>query len=324
MLASARVLVKPYRLEIGLAAIAAIIVGIGALIVTYRLVSIPMPPGCFEAWVQGPGAVFAPDCEHATSLWESIDANEVGPVFSAMIFLPFVVGLIGGVPIVARELEMGTAQTAWFLWPSRLRWLAAKLVPVLVLLGLTIAFTAISATFLGRTQPGVDVTHLSAQGPIVVGRALAAFGVGLVLGSGFGRSLPAFLIGVLLCGLLGWVAESARYDWLFDRRVLIGSGDAPIHSGYGFGFAWRTPDGGIVPWDDRIYELVPPEAQEYTEDPDSGPEAWLRANGYEFLMLGVTEEIVGGWVPLDVAGMSLIGLAGIGGTAVVVNRRRPT
>jgi hypothetical protein len=324
MLASARVLVKPYRFEIGLAAIAALIVGIGALIVTYRLASIPMPPGCFEAWVQGPGAVFAPDCEHATFLWESIDANEVGPVFSAMIFLPFIVGLIGGVPIVSRELEMGTAQTAWFLWPSRLRWLAGKLVPVLVLLGLAVAFAAISAAILGRTQPGVDVTHSSAQGPIVVGRALAAFGVGLLLGSLFGRSLPAFLIGVVLCGVLGWVAESARYDWLFERRVVIGDGDAPLLTSYSFGYAWRTPAGEIIPWDDRIYELVPPEAHESTEDPDSGPEAWLRAHGYTFLRLGVTDQIVNGWVPLDVAGMSLIGLAGIGGAAVVVNRRRPT
>ena len=325
MLAAARVTLKPYRLEIGMAAVAAIIVGIAALIVTYRLVSIPMPPGCFEAWVQGPGGVFSPDCEHATFLWESIDANEANVVFSAMIFVPFVLGLIGGVPIVARELEMGTAQTAWFLWPSRLHWLGRKLVPVLALLGVAIVFSAISASFLEATQPGVDVTHSTAHGPIVVGRALAAFGVGMLLGALFGRSLPAFLIGVVLCGVLGFVAESTRYEWLFDRRVVIGSGDSPILSGYSFGYAWRGPDGVITPWtEESMQGLVPPEAQEYNEDPDSGPEAWLRAHGYEFLMLGVTDEIIDGWVPLEVSAMSLIGLVGVGGTAVAVNRRRPT
>ena len=119
MLASARVLVKPYRFEVGIAAIAAVIAGLAALIVTYRLTSIPMPSGCFDAWLQAPGASFAPACEHAIALWQSIDSNEADVVFAILAFIPFIVGLIGGVPIVSRELEMGTAQTAWFLWPSR-------------------------------------------------------------------------------------------------------------------------------------------------------------------------------------------------------------
>lgn len=325
MLASARVLVKPYRFEIGVAAIAALIVGVAALIVTFRLESIPMPAGCFEAWLQAPGGIFAPDCEHATFLWESIDANEASVVFSVLLFVPFIVGLVAGVPIVARELEMGTAQTAWFLWPSRTRWLGRKLVPVLALLAVAVGFAALASALLEETQPWVDVLHSTSQGPIIVARALAAFGVGLLAGALLGRSLPAFLIAAVALGVLGWAAETARFAWLFDHRVVIGSGDAPINSGYSFGYAWRSPAGEIAPWsDETMSRLVPPEAQVYTEDPDAGPEAWLRAHGYEFLMLGVTDEIVTGWVPLELAGMSLIGLVGIGGTAFAVNRRRPT
>ena len=325
MLASARVMIKPFRFELGMAAIAAVIVGLAALIVNYRLVSIPMPPGCFEAWLVAPGGVFSPDCEHATFVWQSIDANEANVVFSVMIFVPFFVGLLGGVPIVARELELGTAQTAWFLWPSRIRWLGRKLIPVVALLGLTIAFAALSAALLESTHPWVDVLHSTSQGPIVVARAIAAFGLGVLAGALFGRSLPAFLIAAVLLGVLGWAAETTRFAWLFDHRVVIGSGDAPLHSGYGFGFAWRGPDGVITPWtDEALGGIVPPEAQQYTEDPDSGPEAWLRTHGYEFLSLGVTAEIANGWVPLEVGAMSLIGLVAIGGAAVAVNRRRPT
>lgn len=323
MLASARVLLKPYRFEVGMAAVVAVIAGLAALIVFFRLQSIPMPPGCFEAWVQGPGAVFAPDCERATSLWQSIDANEVNVVFSVLIFVPFVIGLIGGVPIVARELEMGTAQTAWFLWPSRLRWLGRKLLPVLALLGVTIVFAAMSAALLESTQPGVDVLHSTAQGPILVARAIAAFGVGIGAGAVFGRSLPAFLIAAVLCAVLGWAAESTRFEWLQARTVVME--EENYASGYGFGYAWRTPEGELIRWvDETIYQRVPPEAMEQTEDPDSGPEAWLLAHGYELLPMGVTDEIANGWVPLEVAGMTLIGLVGLGGTAVAVNRRRPT
>ncbi len=325
MLASARILIKPYRFEVGIAAIAAIVAGLAALIVTYRLVSIPMPPGCWDAWLQGPGGQFAPDCEHATFVWDSIDANEAGPVFSVLVFLPFLVGLIGGVPIVARELEMGTAQTAWFLWPSRTRWLGRKLLPVMASLGLVIGFAALSGALLGATQPGQDILHSTGQGPILVARALAAFGLGVFIGSAFGRSLPAFLIAAVLCGVLGWAAEESRFAWLVDHRVILAEGSVTKFQEWGFGYAWRTPEGEFIPWvDETIYQRVPPEYMETTEDPDSGPEAWLYAHGYELWRYGVTDETVHGWVPLEVSGMSLIGLVGLAATAVVVNRRRPT
>jgi hypothetical protein len=322
MLGAARVTLRQYRAEAGIAAIVALVGGVAALIVAYRLASIVFPPGCFEAYVQGPGAEFAPDCEAATTLWRSIDANEVGPVFAALVFAPFVVGLIGGIPIVARELETGTAQTAWFLCASRTRWLARTLLPVLALLGTAMAFAAVAGSVLGATPPGSDVLHSTGQGPLVLVRAFAAFGIGLLLGSIIGRSLPAFLIAVVCCVGLGWAAESARFDWLFAHRIVIGEFD--YMGDYGFGYSCRSPDGQLIPWDDRLYQYVPPEAMEYTEDPDSGPEAWLAAHGWVMLQMGVTREIVAGWVPIEVSAMSLIGLAGIGGTAVAVNRRRPS
>jgi hypothetical protein len=323
MFASARVLLKPYRFEVGAAAIAALILGVGALIVTYRLVSIPMPAGCFEAWVQAPGYDYAPDCEHATFLWSSINANEAGPVFSALLFLPFLAGLIAGVPIVARELEMGTAQTAWFLWPSRMRWLGRKLLPVLVVLGLTVGFAAAAAVLLDTTQPAPNVLNSTSQGPILVARAFAAFGGGLLVGAAIGRSLPAFLIAAVLCAVVGWAAEDARFGWLRDRAIPI-SQETWYRAHYSFGYFWRTPEGELIPWvDDTIYSRVPPGAMEQTEDPDSGPEHWLETHGYSLVPRGVTREIINGWVPIEVGAMSLIGLVGIAGTAVIVNRRRP-
>ena len=50
-----------------------------------------------------------------------------------LIFLSFAAGLFLGVPVVARELERGTARLAWSLAPSRMRWYLARLLPLLVL-----------------------------------------------------------------------------------------------------------------------------------------------------------------------------------------------
>lgn len=328
MLTSARLTIKQYRFEVLAAALTAFVVGMAALIVTFRLSSIAMPPGCFEAWVGAPGGVFAPECAIATRLWQSISNNEANFVFVAMLILPFVVGLIGGIPIVARELEAGTAQTAWFLSPSRSRWLGRQLLPVFALGGFAVGFAAIAAAVLETTQPGVQVLHGTVQGPIVVSRALAAFGIAVLLGSVIGRSLPAFLIGMVLCGALAAVAEPARLGWLEDHKVVIGRWEDARFHGYSFGYAWRTPEGELIaPGDDDridIYDRVPPEVRQLPDEPDSGPGAWLREHGYEHLQMGVTEEIVRGWIPIEVAGMSLLGLGAIGAAAVAVNRRRPT
>lgn len=320
----ARLTFKQYRFELGAAAIAAVLLGVSALLVAFRLSSIAMPPGCFEAWLDARGGVFAPDCENATRLYRSISANEADFVFGAMLLLPFIVGLIGGIPIVAREMELGTAQTAWSLTPSRSRWLGRQMVPVIAVLGIAIAFAAGAASFLESYQARTTVTHLILQGPIVVARGLAAFGLGLFVGSVVGRSLPAFLIAAVLSTALAAVADPIRVDWLFARRVPLGY-DATY--GYGFGYAWRAPDGTYTPWDEHTYErLIPPSELEQIAD-DLGEEPymeWLVDHGYEQVQLGVPDEVARGWIPIETVGMSLIGLAGIGATVVVVNRRRPT
>lgn len=322
MLASARLTFKQYRFELGVAAIVAVLLGLAALLVTYRLSSIMMPPGCFEAWLDARGGVFAPDCQSATSLWESINANEANFVFGAMLILPFVVGLVGGVPVVARELELGTAQTAWSVTPSRTRWLRRQLIPIMAVLGIATVFAAGAASVLESHQARTTVVHLILQGPIVVARALAAFGLALFVGSVVGRSLPAFLIAAVLSGALAAAADPIRIDWLFARREPLGY---EATYGYGFGYAWRAPDGTLTPWDEHTYErLIPPGAVDSPYNEDQAYEDWLLTHGYELIQLGVPDEVARGWIPIETVGMSMIGLAAIGGAAFVVNRRRPT
>lgn len=323
MLASGRLTFKQYRFEVGVAAIVAVLLGVAALLVTYRLSSIAMPPGCFEAWLDARGGVFAPDCESATRLWSSINANEANFVFGAMLILPFVVGLVGGIPIVARELELGTAQTAWSVTPSRTRWLGRQLVPIMAVLGVATVFAAGAASILESNQARTTVVHLILQGPIVVARAFAAFGLGLFVGSVVGRSLPAFLIAAVLSTALAVAADPIRVDWLFARRVPLGY-DATY--GYGFGYAWRLPDGTWTPHtEETVARLVPAGAVAGSPNENqSGYEEWLAAHGYEFVQLGVPDDVARGWIPIETMGMSMIALGGIGAAALVVNRRRPT
>jgi hypothetical protein len=72
-------------------------------------------------------------------VWGGALAVDGEKLFMAMKILPFGVGLLAGVPIVARELEMRTAQTAWSLNGSRLRWLIRQVAPIGGVVALAIA-----------------------------------------------------------------------------------------------------------------------------------------------------------------------------------------
>lgn len=312
MLTSARITLKQHRFEIGAAALIALVVGASAWLVTYRLNAIALPPGCLNGWLHG-AAGLTSDCVRAASTWASIDDNEATKIFAAMQVVPFAVGLIGGVPLVARELETGTAQTAWFLWGSRLRWLTRQLLPVLVILGLATAVAGVAMSALETTQVNNTlVDHLTLQGPIVVARALAGLGLGVLLGAVLGRTMPAFVVGILVCVILAAAAVPLRIDWLDAHKEVLGDIQS---SGYSFGILWRSPDGALVGYDDAV-SFVP----QGIEDPDT----WLFDHRWTLVQLGVTDETTRSWTPYEVGLFSAIGLAAVAAAGVAVDRRRPT
>ena len=63
--------------------------------------------------------------------WD-VEGGGSGYLRIALTVAPGVLGIILGVPIVARELEMRTTALAWSLTPSRSRWLLARFLPMLL------------------------------------------------------------------------------------------------------------------------------------------------------------------------------------------------
>lgn len=119
----------------------------------------------------------------------------------------FVVGLIVGIPLVARDIEQGTAQLAWTLGRSRTRWLLRRigfglLVVVVLLAGLAVATDVLGAA----VRPDEDLSRgfffEGNRGHIIVARGILALGVGVLVGAILGRQLPALLLGLVVVGLL--------------------------------------------------------------------------------------------------------------------------
>ena len=323
MFAAARVTLKQHRFEVTAATLAALALGVWALVVNYRLAAISVPSGCFDT-LHATGSANGGGCAGPIHAWGSILADEGVRIVAAMAYLPFLVGLLGGVPIVARELEARTAQTAWWLEGSRLRWLLRQAAPVLTVLGIAVAFAALTASGVEADRQLLGYPpfeDLGLHGPLVVVRAFAAFGVGLLLGALVGRSLPAFILGAVLSLALVFVAGEIRDRWLATRDpVVVGDAAAVVTTGW----AWHTPASRQIS-DQQAKALVPTEVsqQDIGQDQALHSIGWLEDHGYSEVALGVTEEMAMGWGPYDALFFGLVGLVSVAGAIVLVDRRRP-
>ncbi|MFD8258295.1 ABC transporter permease [Streptomyces griseoluteus] len=145
-----------------------------------------------------------------------------GLMTAAMVLLPILVAAWAGASLTARELESGTALTAWTQGVSPLRWLAVRL-------ALPAGVLTVSATLLvvlhryawaapeDRTGPYTrwwEPFTFHANGPTTVAACLAALAVGALTGLLVRRMLPALGITVaasaVLLGGAHWLMPHLR------------------------------------------------------------------------------------------------------------------
>jgi hypothetical protein len=134
-------------------------------------------------------------------VFQDLHGATVGLLMTSAGVLPFVVGLVLGVPLVARELEHRTAQIAWALAGSRLRWLGWHAAPMVIATVILVSLPALAADQMLRARwPHDDVGFLEygMHGVPLVMRAILALAIGMGIGAVMGRQLPALLFGGVL------------------------------------------------------------------------------------------------------------------------------
>ena len=325
MIRAAWATLKLHRVEAIAAATLALISAAWATWVEVRMAGATPPAECMDILVnRGYEALGA--CTGPVRAWAVILVEAGDSYRQYHEFLPWVVGSLVGVPIVARELELRTASMAWSMEPSRNRWLLRQLIPIAVVVGLAMIAAAVGAVVIERDNTiwggGYrDFTHIGHYGPGLVARAFGAFGIGVLAGSLIGRPLPAFLLAVALAVISVPALTPVRDAWLdtHPKHVLDGDG---VPTDWG----WRTPEGNAITHAEALASLVPPDIAVQdagSVQPQYAP-AWLEERGYSPLTFGVSMETAFGWAPLEAGAYVGLGLLSIGAAAVFVNRRRPT
>jgi hypothetical protein len=343
MLAVWWVTLKQHRFELSLASLAAVAAAAIGISILVRIGNLGVSQACLDivqASLDGSGVddqCMALVRTGVGIIGQSYLSGEGTIAISIMGALPFLVGLLGGVPIVSRELESRTAQTAWSLNASRLRWLGRQSAPVALLLGVLMAFAAVVATTVAdlwvRWAYGGWSDVIGLHGPLAVVRAFGAFGIGLAVGALLGRTLPAFLFAVALTLAILFGLNQARDLWLAGLpQQMIGNvspqtGEYNGHPGEkATGWVWIAPTGETLSAD-AARQLateagIPPPRPEDVQDVAAA--VWLEEHGYVEVPLGVTDSTASGWALYDGLAFAALGVGGLAAAAFLVVRRRPT
>jgi hypothetical protein len=327
MLDVVRVNYRLHRFEV-----LAVILGCGLFALTAAIVTVHLntaaaaiPAGCFDNFFAGLHDP-ASGCDAPFQAFATIANSEATMVIAAMAVLPFAAGLLLGPPLVAHELETRTAETAWVLAGARWRWLAGLVVPALLLLIVAVGLVAGVTVLLeaaGRPwfEGGPNWEDMGLYGPIVVARALVAFGVGVLLGALVGRTMPALTLGAVASVGVFVLCWFALWAWVDANAILIDGRNGNTNGGLTIGGQWYQTADGTLLRGDEAWASVPANV---LEDPTGeGPFAWLHDH-YREVYRGVPASYAPTWAAIETIGLGVVAAVLIAASFVVVERRRPS
>ena len=226
MLSRIRLTFKQHRFETLAVTIVCVGLTAAALIEAFRLNSLNVPLSCLQSYQgsfvdpsQGPITAAQAHCnELAKSFSDMKGSLDMNLVQLLLLLVPLLTGIVVGAPLVAREIEQGTAPLSWALSGSRRRWLLGKvLAGVLLLASLMLAVGLAANVLEGALNPGLNpynsFSNYLGRGGIDVFWALAAFAGTFALGTLFGRTMPAVVIALVVCFFVRgvWDAGMTHY-----------------------------------------------------------------------------------------------------------------
>jgi ABC-type transport system involved in multi-copper enzyme maturation permease subunit len=223
---------KQHRFETIAVTVLCLGVAIAALIEAFHVNSVGLPSGCVieRSITYNDGGMSASgECQGGFDrFYPLVSSAEVTIIHILMVLLPFVVGIAFGAPLVAKELEEGTAPLSWALSGSRGRWLLEKVLASVVLIVPLLLAAGLAADVLqGALSPGTDA-HASLEsyadrGVMVVAWGLLALLVAVALSALLGRTLPAVLVAVVVCALARGLLPAALNATAFSAFAVQGN-----------------------------------------------------------------------------------------------------
>jgi hypothetical protein len=309
-----RLALKMQRLELLLFAAVTVLLVVASLLIAWGTSEARAE---FSACLQrlGPGANCSPSSPSLNdfSLWGGFAR------FGAFL-APFALGLILGIPVVAREIEGRTAGIAWTLSRSRLRWLMQRVLPLALVVVILAAVVGIGSEFVTRTNPFADYAanpgfaDYTSRGVLLPIRALAVLLLAIAMGAMVPRQLPALLLAAGLTVVLFVGLTMGMDAWMTSEARPIPIDSTQLGGPRIFDVAYRNDASGEVISMNAFYnsygDVALPDGQE-------------NPPGFTQVAIGIPGEQYWTWVLREAAILVALAVAGAGLAAFVVTRRRP-
>lgn len=313
---SVRLVTKTVRFEAAFIVIASVIVATASLLCAAWLEGYGLASGCIGAWLAG-----TPDaaCTATVEGWAGLSSDGAGRLLLASGLLPLAAGLAAGVVLVGRELESGTAELSWSIARSRTRWLVGRLGVLGLLVLIFSSGVAVASNSLenAHTAGGLWISPFADAdlfGLPVVARSVLAFGVGTAAGALIGRTLPAFLAGIVI--VMAVVTATSVAQPAFARPPTTGIGGPGYVASYladpDAEFRFVTRDAHLLTKDEAL-ALVPV---------GSDAADWLQSN-MQLLPLGISGSKTFSWQLLASGLYASLGIVCLTVGVLVALRRRP-
>ena len=307
MLVATRLTYRINRFEIGAIAVATLL----SVVVSAAIVAWLTQTGFASCGYDTSGNIELRCLANAT-LGEWVMRIDRASVGLAGIF-PFVAGPLLCAPLVAREIDRGTARLAWSLSPSRMRWYVQRIAPMLVVLAVAaMAIGIVTDRLTGAMMPTADLANsfvgFHGRGLLIATSALLIGSTSVAVGAVMGKPLPTILLSLILGGLLtAAVAEIDMKLFLAHETVVDASGQYDERN-LNLDSRFQLPDGSLVSWQ-QLYAMDPTMA----ENGPTYPSVEMIIPGTRYREVEAREAVA----ELGIAALMLA----IGG--LVVLRRRP-
>lgn len=224
--------------------------GFTALVLTawYLIISLGLDEGCLRA---GPPP---PECDIDKIVMFGQISTQLGePLLAGAIALPVIIGALLGAPLVAREIDNGTAVLSWSIAQTRVAWFMPRVaVTMAVAVGLMLVPSVATYMLVAARHPSLDpITSFhdyGAWGAILPVRALAVLSVSLFIGSVVGRMLPALVLSAAMGTALVGLSVIALPFWGPSATLAVDASGEVDPGALLVNHLYRDHDGQITDW----------------------------------------------------------------------------
>jgi ABC-type transport system involved in multi-copper enzyme maturation permease subunit len=306
-------------------ALAGVVALLGGISLFFAIQGAGMHHFASQVGIASCGDINGAGCQTAELLFEQKYGNWAQFLPRFVLFVPGLLGIFVGAPLVAKELESGTFRFAWTQGRTRGRWIVTKLALIAAtLVGLSLAF---SAAFTWWYAPWLSITGRMSSGQayevsgiVFAARTLFAVMLGACLGAIVRRTVASMAATAVVWTAVAWSSV------IYLRPLIQAPIESPVSTRIGISTDWTLSEwyqdaAGHHVNSTQLVGLIKQARSSTAVTGRQDFDSWLRTHGYTHWTSYQPDSRFWHFQGIEAAAYVLLALALAGATVWWVRRR---